>query len=86
MELSLIRITYSRTFEKQLKRVPKYIQDKVELWIWTIEDAGLRIIQRAPGLHDEPLQGKRWGQRSIRLNKAYRLIYRVIKDEVHIEL
>lgn len=30
-----------------------------------------------PGYHDEPLKGKRVGQRSIRLNRAYRAIYEI---------
>ena len=33
--------------------------------------------RRIPGFHHEPLQGKRKGQRSIRLSKAYRAIYSV---------
>jgi len=28
-----------------------------------------------PGYHDEPLKGDRRGQRSVRLNRAYRVIY-----------
>lgn len=82
----MIRITMSRTFEKQIKRVPSHIEEKVQSWIWSIQRKGLRKTQRMPGLHDEPLQGKRWGQRSIRLNRAYRLIYTVVTDEIHIEI
>jgi proteic killer suppression protein len=38
-----------------------------------------------PGFHDEPLKGDRKGQRSIRLNKAYRAIYiEGQRKEVHI--
>lgn len=32
-------------------------------------------MRKVPGYHDEPLKGDRMGQRSIRLNKAYRAIY-----------
>ncbi len=32
--------------------------------------------------HDEPLKGDRKGQRSIRLSRSYRAIYRVVKDHV----
>jgi len=32
-------------------------------------------VRKLRGYHDEPLKGKRKGQRSIRLNRAYRLIY-----------
>ena len=41
------------------------------------------------GYHDEPLKGRRLGQRSIRLNKAYRAIYELknngTTELVHIE-
>ena len=42
--------------------------------------------QENPSFHDEPLKGERKGQRSVRMNKAYRIIYVVIKDRIHIEL
>jgi proteic killer suppression protein len=32
-------------------------------------------MRKCKGFHDEPLKGKRQGQRSVRLNKAYRAIY-----------
>lgn len=36
-------------------------------------------MRKVPGFHDEPLKGDRKGQRSIRLNRAYRAIYVVSK-------
>ena len=51
-----------------------------------VETSGLAKVMKSPGFHDEPLKGERKGQRSVRMNKAYRLIYHVIKDRVHIEL
>ena len=33
-----------------------------------------------PGYHDEPLKGRRAGQRSIRLSRAYRAIYEIKED------
>ena len=41
--------------------------------------AGIKNVRKIPGFHDEPLKGDRKGQRSIRLSKSYRAIYRVIK-------
>ena len=32
-------------------------------------------MRKHKGFHDEPLKGKRRGQRSVRLNRAYRAIY-----------
>ena len=36
---------------------------------------GMLEARKLSGFHDEPLKGKRRGQRSIRLNRAYRAIY-----------
>ncbi len=38
--------------------------------------------QKIKGYHDEPLKGKRKGQRSIRLSKSYRAIYTIKKNEI----
>lgn len=40
-----------------------------------VEAFGIDEIRKIPGFHDEPLKGKRTGQRSIRLSKSYRAIY-----------
>ena len=80
------RVSRSKVFIKQFKKIPKNLQQKIQLWIFDLEGFGMRTVRRKKGYHDEPLQGDRWGQRSIRLNSAYRLIYQVIEDEVHILL
>ena len=69
------RILTSKKFEKQLKRLPIIIKDAVLIWINTVENLGLREVRKIKGYHDEPLKGTRTGQRSVRLNKAYRLFY-----------
>lgn len=61
--------------EKQLKRLPLHIKEHVLYWARSIETQGILEIRKLSGYHDEPLKGKRKGQRSIRLNRAYRLIY-----------
>lgn len=80
------KISRSKAFEKQLSRVPDFIQKKVVFWVFLVETNGLAEVMKSPGFHDEPLKGDRKGQRSVRMNKAYRLIYHVIQDRVHIEL
>lgn len=80
------KVTFTKRFEKELKVVPVFIQKKVFAWIWAVQYLGLRDASRANGLHDEPLLGQRWGQRSIRLNRSYRLVYRIIDEQVHIEI
>lgn len=53
---------------------------KLLAWARSVELKGLREIRKLPGYHDEPLKGDRIGQRSIRLNKAYRAIYSAEDD------
>lgn len=79
-------ITRTDFFDKQLNRVPPGIQKKFKAWVFSVESHGILETSKYPGYHDEPLHGKRTGQRSVRMSKAYRVIYRIIKDRVHIEL
>lgn len=60
---------------KDLKKVPLPIILKLKAWIEDVGHRGLTEVRKVPGYHDEPLKGKRKGQRSIRLNIAYRAIY-----------
>lgn len=50
----MIRVTYSKTFERQLAKVPNFIQEKVKSWLWSISVVGLTETQKRPGLHDYP--------------------------------
>ncbi len=65
----------SAQFEKQLRRVPFFIKEALLVWVESVEEQGLTEVRKLKGYHDEPLQGTRRGQRSVRLNRAYRLIY-----------
>ena len=80
------RVVSTRVFEKQLAKVPSYIRRKVIFWVFLVESKGIVEVSKSPGFHDEPLKGIRHGQRSIRLNRAYRLIYRFIEGRICIEL
>jgi toxin HigB-1 len=73
-----VRLT--KRVEKQLRRVPVHIREQLEYWIATVETDGLDSARKVPGYHDEPLLGRRVGQRSIRLSRSYRAIYEVKRD------
>ena len=66
--------------QKQLKRLPNYIALKLLAWADAVEEEGLEAVRKIRGYHDEPLQGRRWGQRSVRLSRAYRAIYKILHD------
>lgn len=68
--------------EREASKVPAHIRQKLLGWIDAVERDGLEEVRKVPGYHDEPLKGDRKGQRSIRLSKAYRAIYIVVRGEV----
>ena len=61
--------------EKQLLRLPKHIIAAFYTWVKTVELDGIRLARMISSYHDEPLKGDRKGQRSVRLNRSYRVIY-----------
>jgi proteic killer suppression protein len=69
------QILLTRFAVKQLKKLPKNILAAYYTWVKTIELEGVRNTRKLSGYHDEPLKGDRKGQRSVRLNKSYRIIY-----------
>jgi proteic killer suppression protein len=56
------------------------VVDKLLAWVEAVEEDGLEATRRVPGFHDEPLKGKRRGQRSIRLSRQWRAIYEIRTD------
>ena len=83
--MNICCIELTRNAQKDLTKVPSFINDKLLLWIDAVERLGIYQVRKTLGFHDEPLKGDRKGQRSIRLNKAYRAIYvEGQRKEVHI--
>ncbi len=67
---------------RDLRKVPLYIATKLQAWVEDVGERGLEEVKKVKGYHDEPLKGKRKGQRSIRLNIAYRAIYIIRADVI----
>jgi proteic killer suppression protein len=69
------KIEFSKFAAKQIEKLPKVLKEAILLWKMSVEEAGMPEVRKLKGYHDEPLKGRRVGQRSVRLNRAYRLIY-----------
>lgn len=69
------KVSWSKSVDKQLDRIPEPIARKFRIWVALVEESGIREVRKSKGFHDEPLKGRRQGQRSVRLNRAYRAIY-----------
>jgi len=79
--MDIRRVIVTTAAERNLERIPKHITVKLNSWVESVTVNGLNYTRRIPGFHDEPLQGKRKGQRSIRLSKSYRAIYVICEDD-----
>lgn len=70
-------VTITKFAEKMLRKHPKHVLEAYLTWVRSVEFEGIREIRKIPGYHDEPLKGKRAGQRSVRLSRGYRIIYEI---------
>lgn len=69
------KVVLTKQAQKEVAKLPKEIRESLAFWINKVNFEGLADVRKIGGYHDEPLKGDRKGQRSIRLNKAYRAIY-----------
>lgn len=73
-------VRWNNIVSKELKRMPSHIARKFYAWVSAVRLVGLRKVRQSHGFHDEPLSWERRGERSVRLNRAYRAIYRELRD------
>lgn len=75
-------IRESRAVAKEVPKLPRPIRESYEAWKAIVRTHGPRHLRQIKGFHDEALRGEWQGYRSSRLNKQYRVIYRVVDDEL----
>lgn len=66
---------------KVLKKVPVEIRKNYLAWKRIVELEGPQGLRFIKGFHDENLKGEWTGFRSSRLNRQWRVIYKMNKDE-----
>jgi len=71
---------------KSLLKVPNVIAAAYATWEAFVREVGLHEVQKIPGYHDEPLQGKLKGVRSFKLSKGFRGYYRLVNETITIVL
>lgn len=75
-----------RRVSKQLDSIPTDVLKRYEKWKDIVTISGPQGLIRIKGLHDESLNGEWKGHRSSRLNQHYRVIYKVEKDRILVEV
>ena len=75
-----------RRVAKSLSSAPVEVQKRYEKWKDIVSISGPQGLRLIKGLHDESLSGEWVGYRSSRLNLQYRVIYKVEKDKVLVQV
>jgi toxin HigB-1 len=79
-------VLLGREAQKHLIKAPAQVRAKLQGWVKAVGEQGLEQVRKVPGYHDEPLAGRRDGQRSIRLNLQWRAIYEVVQGQTVVAL
>ena len=80
------RIEEHRRIEKQMKSAPIEILKRYEKWKDIVSISGPDGLRQIKGFRDESLSGEWKGHRSSRLNIQYRVIYKIQKDLVLVQV
>lgn len=80
------RIEEHRRVDKQVRGIPKDILKRYEKWKDIVQLSGPPGLRLIKGFHDEALSGEWRGYRSSRLGAQWRVIYRVVSNDVLIQV
>jgi addiction module RelE/StbE family toxin len=75
-----------RNAVRQLKSLPADVLKRYEKWKDIVEISGPSGLKEIKGFRDEPLRGEWKGHRSSRLNLQYRVIYKIEKELVLVQV
>ena len=75
-----------RRVSRKLSRLPLEVLKRYEKWKDIVRISGPSGLRLIKGLRDEGLRGEWKGHRSSRLGLQYRVIYRVVAQEVVVEV
>jgi toxin HigB-1 len=76
------QVVESRIIAKQLRRAPGEIQEKYIVWRNLVTSRGPQL---GGGFRVHALQGIRKGQKSARLNRQWRVIFKVIEHQLIVQ-
>ena len=75
-----------RRVRKALNSAPLEVQKRYEKWKDIVAISGPQGLRSIKGFYDESLSGEWKGYRSSRLNIQYRVIYKVEKDKILVQV
>jgi addiction module RelE/StbE family toxin len=75
-----------RNVPKQVRSLPIDILKRYEKWKDIVSISGPQGLRLIKGFHDESLRGEWKGLRSSRLGKQFRVLYKIEKDRILIQV
>jgi mRNA-degrading endonuclease YafQ of YafQ-DinJ toxin-antitoxin module len=75
-----------KNLDKRLSKLPREILKRYEKWKDIVSISGPQGLRWIKGFHDEVLKGQWKECRSSRLNIQYRVIYRVVHQELFVQV
>lgn len=75
-----------RRVVRQIRKLPIEILKRYEKWKDIVAISGPTGLRLIKGFGDEALFGEWKGHRSSRLSQQYRVIYRIEKDRIRVEV
>ena len=75
-----------RRVVRQIRRLPTEILKRYEKWKDIVAISGPSGLRQIRGFNDEALSGESNGHRSSRLGQQYRVIYRIERDIIRVEV
>lgn len=75
-----------RRVVRQLGSIPDEILKRYEKWKDIVTVSGPQGLRLIKGFHDESLRGEWKGYRSSRIGSKYRVIYKVVRDQIFVQV
>lgn len=75
-----------RRVVRQIRKLPIEILKRYEKWKDIVTVSGPQGLRLIKGFNDEALSGEWKGHRSSRLGQQYRVIYRIERDLIRVEV
>ena len=75
-----------RRVDRRVRRLPVTILKRYEKWKDIVRISGPDGLRLIKGFHDEVLRGEWNGHRSSRLDLQYRVIYKIVAQEILVQV
>ena len=80
----MYQVLEHRDVAKVMRKAPREVCESYLAWKRIIELEGPQGLRLIKGFHDEALRGEWSGFRSSRLNRQWRVIYKIEKEELSV--